>query len=218
MAAETGSLTVVTTLIAAGADVESRGGAVALHSVAAQHGHVEVLKAILEHGADVSADENEDTALHMASLCDENGAVDVLIEAGADVERKGERGTTPLMYAAAQASTRGCKTLRVLLRHGAHFETRDLCKGNTPLHIACRERWVGVDTAVDLLLRYRADETTVNNDGKTPAQVMLHLPANFGLRRFPEELKRALLLQSGSARQGMASPVLAHDARLSLLG
>lgn len=67
---------------------------------------------------------------------------------------------------------------------------------------------------VDLLLRYGADETTVNNDS-APVQLLELLPGRF--QRFPrrDSAGAASAGPSSERHQGMASPVLACDAPLS---
>lgn len=88
-----------------------------------------------------------------------------------------------------------CDVMCALLRHGANADIRDN-QGNTLLHVACREQADGgLDAAVELLLRSGADETAVNDDGRTPLE-LLELPAVDYRGCYPEEMKRARLLLS----------------------
>lgn len=100
-------------------------------------------------------------ALHVPARSDQADAVDVLVEAGADVDLWSSTGYTPLFSAVHESCS---KSTLALLRHGANVDVRNT-NGNTPLHVACRERHKGVDTEVDLLFRWGADETPLNTAG-----------------------------------------------------
>ncbi|WP_412060239.1 ankyrin repeat domain-containing protein [Rubrivirga sp. IMCC45206] len=93
---------------------------------AAEHGHVEVLRALLDAGAEVNAkavsandfayDQTEDTALHDAARGGHAEAVALLLAAGADPSATNFDGATPLhraVYAASPA------VVRLLLAAGA---------------------------------------------------------------------------------------------------
>ncbi|CAN0062027.1 unnamed protein product [Ectocarpus sp. 8 AP-2014] len=191
-----GHLSVVRTLLAAGADTNilDTYGRSAL-DCAAVKGHGDVIEVIAEHGGEVNAcDHDGFTALHAAAQHDHAIAIDTLIKAGADVELKENNGLTPLAFAACNGS---CKAMHALFQHGAQVGVRDN-EGYTPLHETCWERHEGLEVAVDMLLRWGADETTLNNNGVSPAdfldgrygKVMVHNPA-------PQaEIDRATLLLS----------------------
>ncbi len=194
-AADEGHLRVVTTLLAAGADckVRNNDGYSAL-DYAASKGHVNVFQAILGHGANVNA-RNDDgyTALHMAARSDQACVVDALVEAGADVELMCNLDTTPLANAALFSS---CKAMLALRQCGAEIHARDKF-GSTALHLACFGKRRGLEVAVDLLLRWGADETAVNNDGQTPADVLLNFDFGDGDDKEPakhDEVERTRLL------------------------
>lgn len=109
-------------LLAAGSDLNIRntdGGCSALE-VAAHQGHVR----ILSFGAGSNAaDDAGCTALHIAAKADQVEAVGVLINAGADIERKTiDNGSTPLLQAACSTA---CKGMRTLLQHGVAVNARD---------------------------------------------------------------------------------------------
>ena len=57
------------------------------------------IELLLEAGANVNADDNDDTALHIASMLGLYEAVDQLIQAGADVNILPKSGVTALMRA-----------------------------------------------------------------------------------------------------------------------
>ena len=189
-----GRLGVVKTLLAVGADFKIRNedGSSALEYTA-QEGHAPVIQAILGHGADI----NDrclagDTALHIASLFDQVSAVDALVEGGADIEFKNETGETPFLGAAQATNSKAMLALR---QHGARLDVRDY-GGKTPLHLACDAKRNGLREAVDLLLRWGADETALNNKGLTPAEM---LDCGCGYSEKPasqDEIERTRLLLS----------------------
>ena len=182
---------VVDALLAAGADVEIRDerGYTAL-IYASCRGDVDVMKAILRHqsGAATNApDETGKTALHHAADKNEVGAIDALVEAGADLEVKDSAGRTPFGTA---ASTKDGGAMRALLRHGANVHALDN-DGSSLLHLACllpdeggmvasMEVQQGVYSrmveAVDFLLRSGVDEKVSNNLTQTPAQQLESSP------------------------------------------
>lgn len=168
-AAAAGHLAVVQTLLTAGADAGLRGPYDTALDVAAEHGHIGVLRALLGHGADVNgASESEGcTALHVAAQQDQAGVIDVLIEAGADAGRRDRYEQTPFGFAATESA---CRAMRALLRHGANPNVRD-CRKRTPLHAVC-DKQSTLTEAVDLLLRCGLDETAVDWDDMTPADLL----------------------------------------------
>ena len=162
-------------LMDAGADVEIRDGeGYNALDVAAQRGFVAIVKAILRHGADVNAAHEGATALHWAVHRGQVGVIDALVEAGANIEAKtAVRELTPLCVAASEPN---CNTVRSLLQHGADVHARD-DRGNTPLHSVLHSvsHWplsaAATASAVDLLLRSGADESALNHDNETPAEL-----------------------------------------------
>ena len=195
MSTEESHAAVVDSLLAAGANVEFRDleDRTAL-LVAAEGRHVEALLAVLRHGADANAAGfGGYAALHIVvDGCDLGpGPVDALIEAGANIELRNWDGLTPLGYATGCSSH---EAMSALLERGANINVRDN-EGNTLLHVACRERFGGgLDCAVDLLLQSGADETAVNDDGKTPLEVFDLVPPEESAAYPPEELQRVRLL------------------------
>lgn len=58
-----------------------------------------------------------------------------------------------------------------LLQHRANLRAEN-DRGLTPLHWACRSQSTGLEVAVDLLMLSGADETSVDNNGRTPAKML----------------------------------------------
>lgn len=186
--AEAGHLSVVHILLAAGADVEIRAkkGGYLMDGraliIAAEIGAMCILNALLAHGVEVNAAGIWGmNALHRAAATDKVGAIEALIEAGADIELKDPNGLTPFCHAAMESS---CGAMRALLQHGANTDVRGIQetdtliigRGDTCLHLACRQKRYGLGIAVDFLLRAGADETAVNDHGDTPLELAESLP------------------------------------------
>ncbi|CAM9450731.1 unnamed protein product [Sphacelaria rigidula] len=151
-------------LLLAGADATSRYGPYELSplDVAASLGEVDLLRMFIFHGADANARHpNGMTVLHTAAFNNSTDVVRVLLEAGADIEvRDSAAGSTPL-YGAAQSGA--CDAMRVLLQHGADVDA-PTSWGWRPLTVACR--FLNID-AVEMLLRWGADETVVDKSGRS---------------------------------------------------
>lgn len=145
---------VVKKLLSAGADIDAlnaEGGTPV--SAAAASASAEILRLLVQRGANVNAAPSmtRGTALHTAARCNRVGAIDVLIEAGADTEMLHD-GRTPLHEAVRYSS---CQAVVALLRHGCDKDERDEM-GHTPLLSAIR---TGSCTVVTALLTAGADVT-----------------------------------------------------------
>ena len=172
MAADHDRAAVVQVLLDAGVDTSVRcneWNMSALH-LAARKGHLEVLRTLIDHGVQVDATSGlkDLTALHFAAaLEDKPEAIDMLVEAGGNVEAQTTGGGTPLHMAAATSNP---EAVLALLRHGAQANTQD-SNCLTPLHdAALRAGTCGVgeihagrrdetEAVVAVLLRAGADET-----------------------------------------------------------
>jgi len=101
-AASQGNLSLVTTLLAQGVDVNARSsldGGTALMEASA-HGYSEIVTALLAQGADVHANDRDGkTALLQAAEWGHSEIVTVLLAQGADVNATDSNGTTALMFA-----------------------------------------------------------------------------------------------------------------------
>ena len=122
-------------LLAAGADIEVRGGLDAstpLHA-AASWGRERVMRLLISKGADFSAADNETfTPLHAAAMEGHEAVVRLLLGKGAEVSRKKKDGWTALHLAASNGLE---GVVRLLLSKGADVsaKTND---GSTPEDVA----------------------------------------------------------------------------------
>lgn len=168
LAADTGSVAVVTALLAAGADphLPVNGDKSPLH-LAARRGHVAIAKTMLELGVDVNVvDMDGATPLHLAK---EKNVVDVLVKAGATIEARDLGGATPLTYLSRRFFP---EAARALIDHGADVNAQD-CFGQTPLHKVAKVAQTGSAAEdADFLLKSGADETIVDSGSKTALDVI----------------------------------------------
>lgn len=134
------------------------GGHTALQA-AAQNGHVEVIRALVEAGADVDAEDRDgDRAAHHAAFGDEPAALRALATAGADLSARNRRRQTPLHIAVNKGHL---GVVRTLLQLAVHPSLQD-SEGDTPLHDAISKKR---DDMLTLLLEHAADMTLTNNNG-----------------------------------------------------
>jgi ankyrin repeat protein len=154
--------------------------------VASNHGHVQVVKELLEHGADIEVkDSNGWTSLHSAAVEGHSAVVNELLEHGVDIEATTNSGSIPLHQAcffgsvavviellghgadidANNDSSNGAPTSilgKRKSRGGANIEAKD-DNGDTPLHIAS---WKGHLAIVKALLAVGADILAANIKGQ----------------------------------------------------
>ena len=118
-ASENASGATVDMLLAAGADPNATqaSGLTAL-MIAARTGNIEIVRALMEHDADVNAATNATaaTALMWAVAAPHRIVVERLLEGGADVGVSTTKGMTPLLTAAQQGDI---ETARLLISAGA---------------------------------------------------------------------------------------------------
>jgi hypothetical protein len=127
---------------------------------AAAHGNLTAVEAILCSGEDVNqpTTDKADTALHLAAYYDHIALVKLLIEAGADVDKKTRTGSTALSVAAEHGHT---SCVMALLRAGADINL----EGRTPIYLAAE---FGHEACVALLIGAGADFHKRADDGNTP--------------------------------------------------
>ena len=164
------------TLVEADADLTMRDdkGRTAL-ILAAQHRHNSCLEVLLKAGAKIDEqDLNGSTALHWAASCDgdDDGAVKLLVDLGADFTLKDARGETALMQAAEMGLL---PSVEALIKAGARIDEKD-AEGLTAIKYATkgmpdagpeREDY----TQIIRLLRDAA-AVEVRNDETTQAQAL----------------------------------------------
>ena len=128
--------------------------------MAADGGHLEVVRLLLEAGADTDAGTHGWTALSMATQNNHFEVVALLIEAKANLEVR-TRGLTPLRLAASKGHL---EIARLLVEAGANKETTE-SGGWTALHWAAES---GHAEVVDLLVKAGAKKEAKHPGGMTP--------------------------------------------------
>ncbi|WP_435017838.1 ankyrin repeat domain-containing protein [Tundrisphaera sp. TA3] len=130
---------------------------------AAASGDAGAVRASLDAGADPRTRTGEErrTALHAAAEAGRAGLIPLLIEAGAAVDARDERGRTALWRAAHRGNG---PVVEALLRHGADPDARDFDDEATPL---IRAVLADAPGAVDALLAAGADPYLAAADGLT---------------------------------------------------
>ncbi|XP_067675639.1 uncharacterized protein [Haliotis asinina] len=164
-----GSVDIAKSLIAVDMDINKRGehGRTPL-MYASYNGHEEIVKLLLEKGAlpnlDVSSIDEKDNCLHLACVKGELRIVKVILDqAKVDIESRGERARTPLMYACRHGQL---ETVKELLARHANTNVLDET-GFSCLHLAAMKGHV--PTAEWLLsVGQGIDVDCTNNTGRTP--------------------------------------------------
>lgn len=109
------------------------GGYTPLH-FAARHGHVAIVKLLLEHGAQIAKKSaTGNTALHFSAKNFKSEMVAFLLKQGAPVDEQDNNGYTALHGAALGLDA---ATIKVLLEAGAKSLSLN-AQGHTPYSIAC---------------------------------------------------------------------------------
>jgi ankyrin repeat protein len=153
-----------------GADIEQRGvyvvaedhGAKTCHQVtplwcAAVANHIEVLKSLLKHGANVNeASDTESTPVRSSCYMTNIDVVKLLVENGADIHKPNINGGTCLIN-----SVQSVELCRYLIERKANVNAQDNSQYSA-LHYAIKEEQI--DT-VRLLIRHGADIFMKNNMG-----------------------------------------------------
>lgn len=134
--------------------------------VAVETEDLHVLKYILTRGADINhitLDDNE-TALHYATRCEDSRITHLLLNYGADKEAKDMYGQTPLFGAIFCLNF---KQINMFLKYGCNLNAVD-SKGYTPLHYLIKihsDKYYKCSKLVDLFLEYKVDLNVRNSWG-----------------------------------------------------
>jgi ankyrin repeat protein len=97
------------------------------------------VRAAIQDGASPSAKLGAGSVLHIASLAGPLDVVKMLLEAGADVNSRGEGNETPLHFASCGRGDEAVAIVRHLMSCGADVNATDR-KGQTPLDLAAGKR------------------------------------------------------------------------------
>ncbi|XP_046672408.1 ankyrin repeat domain-containing protein 17-like isoform X4 [Homalodisca vitripennis] len=155
-----GFLEVADYLIKHGAELEL--GASTPLMEAAQEGHLDLVRYLLEARADVHAQtQTGDTALTYACENGHTDVADLLIQYGANLEHESEGGRTPLMKACRAGHL--C-TVQFLISKSADVNRQTTNNDHTPLSLACAGGHLSV---VELLLAHSADPFHKLKDNST---------------------------------------------------
>ncbi len=198
-AAWEGNLAEVNRLIQEGGErLEARGGTFDRTPLmyAAWEGRDAVVARLLALGADVGlTDTDGNSAAHVACVEDNPSVLTLLFDAGASLNARTVKGSTPLMVAAFNGAT-ACVTL-LLARGGDALELDAQCLDDrrTALHRAARQQHPDI---VRLLLLASADPTIPNIHGDTPLD----------LARRKNDVQSTLLLEAAVAEPQRARSLL----------
>jgi len=210
LAVRRGQLSMVKTLLSAGANCGSGDNSALI--AAAIENHVPIMKAILKHGEKPNIrDSRGDTALCIVASFDQIGAIPALVEAGAHVNlRSANTGLTPLHVAAEWSNL---VAMKALLEKGAYIDSRDPVFGFTPLHNACIMHRPGVAKVVELLLNWGADEKARDGAGETPSSLLKHKQDGPCCSKEEIERARALLAQASEKKAQRRRSRVAEKAK-----
>ena len=185
-AAQAGNVNCVNVLIEAGADVNAcdKGFRTALHN-AAYYVQYKCIDLLLKAGVDVNIKTDEGITALMIAVADQHEdckrlqstdvkyllpnhdhvkSVQLLLDAGTDVNATGPEESTTLINAAKNGHT---ECIGLLVEGGADVNQGDH-KGKTALHHACD---LGRFHCVDALIKAGADVNRTEDDGCTPLMV-----------------------------------------------
>jgi ankyrin repeat protein len=164
-AAEQGYDAIVTLLLENGADPNDiRIDGETPLDMAAFYGHVRTVKTLMNAGA------KSERALGSAFEGEHIPVIKAILDSGAETDREKLGDLFSRLTYSGSTSEYVYEATLVLLQHGAPVNI-DLGGGQTPLHEQVRESNC-LQAVVDLLLRWGADETMLNEDGQTSADVL----------------------------------------------
>ncbi|CAH1154571.1 unnamed protein product [Phaedon cochleariae] len=142
-------------------DIQENDCKTPLHS-AAEKGHLDCLKILVDSGGDVNIQDNEgDTPLHWAAYQGHLDCLKILVDSGGDVNIQDNNGGTLLHWAARQGHS---ECLKILIGSKGDVNIQDN-KGDTPLHWAAYE---GHLDCLKILVGSGGDVNIQDNNGYTP--------------------------------------------------
>jgi hypothetical protein len=131
--------------------------------LAAEHGHLEMLKWAKEVGEDILTDSNQhgDCSITMATFSGHLEVMEYLYECGVDLHRTSSNGFTLAMIAAENDRL---EALKWLVKHGCDLNQRD-GRWNNPIIVAAHAGHVDI---VKYLLEQGVDFKSADDDKNTP--------------------------------------------------
>lgn len=130
------------------------------------------VKALLDAGADISAIDDFGVApIFYYWGCDDGDAIELLVQAGANVNARNKDGETLLMHHFINASEMCANevvSVAALISAGADVNAVD-ASGNTILHLAAYGS--NDEELIEVLLGAGANPSALNSDGQTPSDV-----------------------------------------------
>lgn len=136
---------------------------------AVRNGKAVIAGLLLKHGANpnVCSEGTAFAPLHYAAMRGDSDLLNALLEAGSQVDAKGEFNATPLHMAAAHGQPRAVERLLVA---GADVNAKTE-KGQTPLHFAVTFGYTNTAEVVSDLLGHGADPSIVDANGLTALDI-----------------------------------------------
>lgn len=153
-----------------GAEVDARnaGSQETALMYAAQQGHLDIVKILLENGADPNLEpRNNEEALIRAVATGQQKVAEELIRYGAKLQQTGNLDKTPLHYAAGYGFY---YIVDMLIYYGAEID--NTARNNVTPLLLCIS--AGYPSVAELLIRNGADLNIANNQGMSPLMLAAH--------------------------------------------
>lgn len=170
-AASNGHIEALALLIKHGADIDKRYKRSLWEGTALFHAcrkSITAVRLLLPYVTDINAymGSSNDTALMHATYTQMHSIMQLLIDNGADVDKK----TNTCRYYTPIFVTHDIHTIGLLIKNGAKVNIKDRL-GQTPLHNAA---YLGHNDICHLLLDNGADINAICNNGRTPLGTIQH--------------------------------------------
>eukprot|EP01038_Epipyxis_sp_PR26KG_P015518 gene15518-20946_t len=138
--------------------------------IAAENGHVDMVRLLLEHGAVVDSlvATSKSTSLILAGRGNKSEILKVLLEAGANIHAENAFGNTAFHEACREGYE---KSIEILLAAGSNINGENH-KGSTPLHFFCYgSSKTNTLEGMQKLIEFGADIHSRDHQGLTPCLV-----------------------------------------------